>query len=177
MKSFGSPEGTNIIFPNIIYYFPRPGKWMYYIKYIFALMLFGTIVWLFSILLQHLNNNSDEEINSFWNNFEIAKIKENLSNDRAIFVDITADWCITCKVNKKMVLQDREVLEALNRKNVIKLRGDWTLQNQEITNYLESIGKYGIPLNILYSPSNPNGYIFSEILNKKELIFELNKLE
>ena len=76
-----------------------------------------------------------------------------------------------------MVLQDREVLEALNRKNVIKLRGDWTLQNQEITNYLESIGKYGIPLNILYSPSNPNGYIFSEILNKKELIFELNKLE
>tara|TARA_B100000963_G_scaffold358953_2_gene384905 strand:- start:1720 stop:3627 length:1908 start_codon:yes stop_codon:yes gene_type:complete len=172
-----SPYFIFIIFPNIIDYFPRPGKWMSYIKYIFALMLFGTIVWLFSILLQHFNNNSVEEVNGFWKNFEIAKIKENLSNDRAIFVDITADWCITCKVNKKMVLQDREVLETLNKKNVIKLRGDWTLQNQEITKYLESIGKFGIPLNILYSPSNPNGYVFSEILNKKELIFELNKLE
>lgn len=69
---------------------------------------------------------------------------------RPVFVNITAAWCITCKVNERIALHATRVTQAMSDKNVAQLVGDWTLQDAEITSVLKSFGRSGVPLYLLY---------------------------
>ena len=69
---------------------------------------------------------------------------------RAVFVDFTADWCLTCKVNERVVLDVEEILEAFEQRGVTLLRADWTRRDPEITAALESFAWSGVPLYVLY---------------------------
>jgi len=79
-------------------------------------------------------------------------------------VDATAEWCVTCAVNKSLVLNDPRIASLLAKPGVIAMRADWTKQNPAITNFLHSHGRYGIPFNIIFGPKNPNGIPLPEIL-------------
>ena len=64
------------------------------------------------------------------------------------------------KVNKKLVLENKEVLEAFNNKHNVKLmRADWTFPDKNIFNFLQKYNRYGIPFNIFFLENNRNGYI------------------
>ena len=80
---------------------------------------------------------------------------------------ITADWCLTCKVNKIFVIDTKEVSELFKKNNVIILRLDWTKPNEKIKQFLALKGRYGIPFNEIYSPLIPDGKIFPELLTVK----------
>ena len=80
-----------------------------------------------------------------------------------MFIDITAEWCINCKINKKLVLDDIEVQDLFKNGNIKFMRADWTFPDSKILNFLKEHNKFGIPFNIMYSKEYPNGYIFSEI--------------
>jgi thiol:disulfide interchange protein len=84
--------------------------------------------------------------------FSEARLAALRSEGRPVFAYFTADWCITCKVNEKGVLQREEVSSAFAEKKVAVLVGDWTGGDAAIGRFLESQGRSGVPLYIYYAP-------------------------
>lgn len=91
-----------------------------------------------------------------WMNFDPAAIQNELAADRAVFVYFTANWCITCKVNEKLVLENEAVTDALEQLDIATFRGDWTLRDEEIRKELARHGKAGVPVYLVYAPDRPN---------------------
>lgn len=88
-----------------------------------------------------------------WEAFSQKRLDALRADGRAVFVDFTAAWCITCKLNERVVLAQPSVKQALTDKNVALLRGDWTRRDAEITRVLAQHGRAGVPL-YLYYPGN-----------------------
>jgi len=87
-----------------------------------------------------------------------------VASGKTVFVDVTAEWCLTCKANKKLVLEVEPVLSLLRGANVVAMRGDWTRPDPAIGDYLRKFGRYGIPFNAVYGPSAPGGIALPELL-------------
>ena len=160
-----------LFFPNIINFIPKPGNWLIVFKKLMALSLLVTSLWLTGILLSLLNiknpiskvDKNFSETN--WNIEQNFVFPSQLAQEgNTVFVDITADWCITCKVNKKFVLDNPEVIELFKKNNIIFLQLDWTKPNDKIKEFLAHKGRYGLPYNEIYSPSLINGKILPELL-------------
>lgn len=100
-----------------------------------------------------------------WIPFDEAAIPTLVSEGKVVFVDVTADWCITCKVNKKRVLETRAVSNTFERGNVVLMRADWTKPSDTIAKYLASFGRFGIPFNVIYGPDSPRGVVLPELLS------------
>lgn len=99
-----------------------------------------------------------------WTPLDEPAIAALVEQGHLVFVDVTADWCITCQVNKKLVLDTGEVQEILERDSTVAMRGDWTSPDASITAYLASFGRYGIPFNAVYGPGAPEGIALPELL-------------
>ena len=102
---------------------------------------------------------------ALWLTLDRTEIDRRVAAGEVIFVDVTADWCITCQVNKSLVLDRDPVAGALSDDAVVKMRGDWTLPDAAITAYLESFGRYGIPFNAVHGPGTPDGLLLPELLS------------
>jgi thiol:disulfide interchange protein/DsbC/DsbD-like thiol-disulfide interchange protein len=87
-----------------------------------------------------------------WLPYTPARLAELTSSGRAVFVDFTAAWCVTCQVNKRLVLNSADVREAFARKNVALVRADWTRRDPAITRALTALGRNGVPVYVLYRP-------------------------
>ena len=74
---------------------------------------------------------------------------------RPVFVYFTADWCVTCKVNEKAVLERDDVARDFEDRNVAVLVGDWTRGDASIGRFLEKHGRTGVPLYLYYAPGKP----------------------
>ena len=115
-------------------------------------------------------NNWTEKLDNSWEAFDTVQKDILVESERVVFIDITADWCLTCKANKLLVLDSSYVKMALNKQNVVKMRGDWTQKNSKILSYLNENGRFGIPFNIVYGPSAKSGIILPEILTSELVI-------
>ena len=171
-KSF--PYIIFIFYPGVINFLPKPGKWLKHIKYFFAFLLFITLLWVVNLLLAINNSHIKNEIKN-WEKFNYSNLENYIKDDITVFVDVTAKWCITCAVNKKLVLDTKEIVELFDKNNVKKVRADWTLKNENILVYLKKYNKFGVPFNILYSKNFPEGHIFNELLTKSQVKKALNK--
>ncbi len=85
-----------------------------------------------------------------WEPFSQAKLDALKADGKAVFVDFTADWCITCKVNERVALTDPAVKDAFAAQGIVALRGDWTRRDRDITRVLEANGRGGVPLYLFY---------------------------
>ena len=90
-----------------------------------------------------------------WRAWDRAAIREELGRGRPVFVDFTADWCITCKVNEAVVLEDSRVESELERLDVATFKADWTRYDDEIRQVLASFGRAGVPMYLVYDPDAP----------------------
>nr|WP_198134791.1 protein-disulfide reductase DsbD domain-containing protein [Psychromonas ingrahamii] len=97
-------------------------------------------------------------------------IDQYVKQGNTVFVDITADWCITCKANKIGVILQDPVYSELKQERVITMQGDWTKPSDRITNYLKSYQRFGVPLNVVYGPNAPQGLPLSVILSSDEVM-------
>ena len=87
--------------------------------------------------------------------FDVAAIPRLVGEDKTVFVDVSAAWCLTCKVNEAAVLDRAPVARRLFGPDVVAMRGDWTRPDPSLTRYLQSFGRYGIPFNAVYGPGRP----------------------
>src|SRR5262249_41671005 len=85
-------------------------------------------------------------------------------NGKVVIVDVTADWCLTCKVNERLVLDRTPVSEDLAKPGVVAMRADWARPNPAIDAYLARFGRAGIPFNSVYGPAAPGGLPLPELL-------------
>jgi thiol:disulfide interchange protein len=84
--------------------------------------------------------------------FSEARLGQLQQEKRPVFVYFTADWCVTCKVNEKGVLEGDEVARSFAEKKVAVLVGDWTRGDPAIGRFLERHGRTGVPLYLYYAP-------------------------
>ena len=106
----------------------------------------------------------------FWIDFDEAAIPGLVLKGKTILIDVTADWCLTCQFNKKLVLNKKLISKALAKQKIVAMRADWTLPNPNIASYLAKFNRYGIPLNTVYGPNIPNGMILPEILSENVVL-------
>ena len=99
-----------------------------------------------------------------WRDFERGDIARHVSRGRTVLVDVTADWCLTCKANKTLVLDRPDTRALLERPDVIAMRADWTRTDPAILDYLKSHRRFGIPFNAVYGPRAPDGIVLGEVL-------------
>lgn len=103
-----------------------------------------------------------------WEVFSAARVDQ-LKGEN-IFIDMTADWCLTCKVNEALVLNDPDVKALLKKKKVHLLKGDWTQKNEEITRFLAQYQRAGVPFYVVFSKKSPDGTVLPEVLTKGSFI-------
>ena len=104
-----------------------------------------------------------------WKPFDEARITREVEAGNVVFVDVTADWCLTCLANKKLVLDVEPSVSLLTSPGVIAMKADWTKPDPVITAYLKKFGRYGIPFNVIYGPKNPQGTALPELLSAEIL--------
>ncbi|MGO8915601.1 MAG: protein-disulfide reductase DsbD family protein [Stellaceae bacterium] len=107
---------------------------------------------------------------AFWRGFDRAAIDRLVGEGQVVFVDVTADWCLTCKVNKELVIDQPAVRRRLEQPGTTAMRADWTRPSEAIAAYLRSFGRYGIPFNAVYGPGLPHGRALSEILTPDQVL-------
>ena len=100
-----------------------------------------------------------------WQPFDRREIARLVADNKTVLVDVTADWCLTCKVNKSLVLETAEISGLIASGDVIAMRADWTAPDPAIADYLASFGRYGIPFNAVYGPASPGGIALPELLS------------
>lgn len=84
--------------------------------------------------------------------FSEARLAALRAQKRPVFLYFTADWCLTCKVNEKAVLERPQVADAFRKAGVAVLVGDWTRADPAIGRFLEKHGRSGVPLYLWYGP-------------------------
>jgi suppressor for copper-sensitivity B len=104
-----------------------------------------------------------------WVEFDLAEAERLADEGNLVFVDVTADWCFTCKVNERLVLETEEIETAFSTYGVVPMKADWTNRDDEIAAFLASHGKYGIPFYLLYRPGL-EPHLFSELLTKDAVL-------
>jgi suppressor for copper-sensitivity B len=110
-----------------------------------------------------------------WQRFERGAIDMAVAEGKTVFVDVTADWCVTCQVNKRLVLSRAEIAEKLASDGVVALRADWTRPDPRIAAYLAEFGRYGIPFNAVYGPGAPGGLALPELLSAEAVLGALGQ--
>ena len=131
------------------------------------------IIGLLSVV--YFNNHGPSKIDKsnngdIWQEFNEEDIEKHVMQGRVVLIDITADWCITCKINKMIILENKEIIKLINQKKIITMRGDITISNPKIMSFLTKHKRFAIPFNIVYGPNAKEGLILSEILNKDRLV-------
>jgi len=210
------------VFPKTAKLLPKPGRWMQWVKPVFAIMMLATTVWLTTLLKNFISNEvflaltiglsvltlviigkvhgrkalflsiggflvlaavvgttliltADRWVNKLpqdhqWQPLTQQRIDEAVASGQTVFVDVTADWCVTCQANKVGVLLQDPVFTALGQENVTRLRGDWTKANESITQYLKANNTFGVPFNKVYGPGAPDGITLPVVLSKDKVM-------
>jgi suppressor for copper-sensitivity B len=105
-----------------------------------------------------------------WESFDHVRLLNYVAGGKVVFVDVTADWCLTCKANKALVVDRGDVAAKLRSGEVIAMRADWTRPDPRIAAYLKSFGRYGIPFNAVYGPGAPSGIVLGELLTGRDVL-------
>ena len=214
---FALPYFLIALFPSLIDFLPKPGKWMKSLKQLFGFMMFAAAIWLLWVLANQVDANSILFVLigwfllaftswlvitrikfavyvsgiigilwvyqlSEWNfkdvevmndsesiSWSIEKENELRSNEQAYFINFTAAWCITCKVNEAVALSD-EVFKKFEEKNITYLKADWTNRNSEIAGQIEKYNRSGIPLYIYWNKTLDEPMVLNEILTENYLM-------
>ena len=214
---FALPYFLIALFPSLVNFLPKPGKWMESLKQFFGLMMFAAAIWLLWVLANQVDANSilfvligwfllafaswliitkikfavyiSGIIGLIWvyqlsewdfKDVEVMNDDESISwsiekenelrlNEQAYFINFTAAWCITCKVNEAVAFSD-DVFNTFKEKNITYLKADWTNRNAEIAGQIEKYNRSGIPLYIYWDKTLDEPIVLNEILTENYLM-------
>jgi len=112
-----------------------------------------------------------------WQTLDIPSIETLVDAGNIVFVDVSAEWCLTCKVNKSLVLNKAVVIQKLKAPGTVAMRGDWTTPDPAISEYLASFDRFGLPFNVIYGPATPFGLVLPELLSSSLVLSALQRAE
>lgn len=218
--------------PKLITYLPKPGMWMYWIKWAFAIVLLLASIWLLTVLsttisiagaLQvavgcvilnfalvqnfdptyrwlkailistaiviafiapwinyigvHDSNTpptiqelSAERIPNGWVPYDESKLQAALNSGHTVLLNVGAQWCLTCKWNKRFVLDSSIVQDAIHQKKVVQMYADYTDYSEPISQLLKRYSSYGVPTTIIYGPEAKGGILLPTLLSQDEVL-------
>jgi thiol:disulfide interchange protein DsbD len=105
--------------------------------------------------LANPSSSSSESEGITWQPFSLEQLESHLKENKTVFIDFTAEWCLTCKVNEKTVLADQQVINKLKENNIVAMKADWTNRNETITRLLAKFGRSGVPLYVVFPAGKP----------------------
>ena len=112
-----------------------------------------------------------------WAAFDPAEVDRAVAAGRTVLVDVTARWCLTCKINDVSTLDRNDVRHRLATAGTLRMRADWSRPNPEIAAFLQRFGRFGIPFDIVYGPEHPSGEPLPELLTPTLLLAALDRAE
>jgi thiol:disulfide interchange protein DsbD len=118
---------------------------------------------------------SNNEKGIAWQNFSSELIENSLLKKKAVFIDFTAAWCLTCQVNDRLVFTDKNVQALFSELGIAAIKADWTNQDQAITKALEGYGKNSIPLYVYYAAGSNKPILLPELITPDLVIETLRK--
>ena len=121
--------------------------------------------------------NFEKKENLVWERFDENLIQNYKESNNLVFVDFTADWCVTCKFNKFTALDNKDVIKFFLENDVKLVRGDWTKKDEKILNFLKKYERFGVPVNIIYSKNMKDGLVLPEILTKNNIIENFERIK
>lgn len=107
--------------------------------------------------------------------FSRQKLDGLLAQQKPVFVNMTAAWCITCMVNERTALSSDTVQATFRERGIIYMKGDWTNQDPEITRVLEQNGRSGVPLYLYYAGGK--SIVLPQILTPAIVLEHLDQLD
>ena len=151
-----------------------------FISMTLALLIAGFGTWYFGIVQFGASARSAEQVQGKggipWVPFTQKALDELLSDNKAVFLDFTADWCITCKFNERTAIDRPAVRAAFSEAGIIPMKADWTNSNPEITAALAAFGRVGVPFYVIYPAGRANQpIILPEILTEQIVLDAIAK--
>jgi suppressor for copper-sensitivity B len=153
---------------------PGAGRWARW-SGIATGLLGATAIALAVVPLSGTQTRHDEAAG--WQAFDPHAIDVAVASGKTVLVDVTASWCLTCKVNELAVLDTATVRERLARGDIVRMRADWSRYNPAIADYVQSFGRFGIPLDVVYGPHKPQGQLLPEVLQSATLLHVLDDVQ
>lgn len=148
--------------------------WRFIAKTVSAGVLLATVV---GVTLAGTSRwwGSSVNDNIVWQPLSEQAVEQALAARKRVFVDITANWCVTCKANKFNVLMQPEVQKALSASDVVALRGDWSQPDALISAYLQRQGQVAVPFNQIFGPGLTQGKVLPSLLDSQTLLNTLKQ--
>ena len=161
---------TVLLLISILIFLKLSNKKINHPKRLLILLLLSAITLIFPIKLQNQIEYRENNSKKLWVKFDQKLIEKYINQNKIILIDITADWCITCKVNKLIVLDTQQITDKIKSGEIIAMRGDMTKTNQKLLDFMANYNRYAIPFNIVYGPNARDGILTSELLTMKSLL-------
>jgi thiol:disulfide interchange protein DsbD len=121
------------------------------------------------------NSDSRFSVKEGWQLFSPELLQKLQEEKKMVFVDFSAEWCMTCKSNETLILNSKSVKKAFSEHNVEMLYGDFTRKNPLILEWLKKYNKAGVPLYLLFKPGESKPIVFPELITKKMIINALTE--
>lgn len=112
------------------------------------------------------NQQTKNQIN--WTAFSFEKLNQLQAEKKPVFIQFTADWCLNCKFNEKVLKSDK-ITELFKKYNVECIKIDWTNRSPDTTNLLEVFGSSSVPLSVIYLPKSSSPIIISGIVSEEQI--------
>jgi thiol:disulfide interchange protein DsbD len=142
-----------------------------------VLALAGLLAWSWPAVLPATEvTGRAQSADGAWLPYDEAALERFAAEGRPVFVDFTAAWCVSCQVNKRLVLNTDEALKAFKQANVVLVRADWTRRDDVITAALARLGRNGVPVYVLLRPGR-EPLLLPEILSQGILREALSTLQ
>ncbi len=114
--------------------------------------------------------------NARYETYTPTRLEELRAQNRPVFVNLTAAWCITCLVNERVALERANVISAFEAANVAYLKGDWTHRDPAITQLLAKFGRNGVPLYVFYpAGASSTPVVLPQILTPEIVLREIGQ--
>ncbi|MBZ0186263.1 MAG: thioredoxin family protein, partial [Candidatus Obscuribacterales bacterium] len=128
------------------------------------------------VLMASLSGQALPKEKIAWQPFSKAALESSVEAGNTVFLDFTADWCLTCKANESLFLNSDSVVGKMKELNVLTMKADWTSKNPEITTMLSGFKRSGVPLYVVYSPGKlDNPQVLPEIISEQIVLDALQK--
>lgn len=141
----------------------------------FMVVAFSLYALILPLSFQPVQSSISDKGANVWNEFEEEKLMGYIQSGKIVFVDVTADWCLTCKFNELWAFSSEKVQSELKSDQVVAMRADWTNRNDAILAYLKKHNRQGIPFNVIYSQKHPKGLVLPELLTEDIILDALKE--